>query len=87
MPYYPCNYLGNSCGEMQVDFLHANPNYVLPIAITLNARREQNGKSSYFSILTKKIQFPPFTYIQHLGNIYDSLDIQFIDENRGGLVG
>ena len=77
VPYSPCASSAFPCDEMHMDFLHANPNSILPISFTLAMQRQKDNKTSYFHIFNIDLLFPPHNYFHSTGNIYDSLDIEY----------
>jgi hypothetical protein len=83
IPDFKCRFFTDPCEAIRIAFLSAFPPSILPIGIGLNARKELNNSSSYFHIGTKYIYAPPATYITGVGNIYDSLDIEFSDDATG----
>lgn len=74
VPYYSCGYLGNPCGEMQVDIHPLSQYSLLPISVSILVNRFHNGDDSYFSIGFE-------TDAQ--GNIYDSAYINFSGKGVG----
>jgi len=83
VPNFKCRPFTNPCEAMNVAFLNAFSTSILPIGIALNARKEVNNSSSYFHFGTKYILSPPKSFITAKGNIYDSLDIQYLDDAAG----
>lgn len=68
-PYYPCQPFSNPCLEMSVAVGNTSATDPLPLYISLNLARQEDGKTSYFNI-----GFP----VKGTGNVYDSLFLDFL---------
>ena len=81
LPNAKCNFFTDPCRAIHVAVLAPNNRDKLPIGISISAARITSEGSSYFHLVSKYISNPPATYISMPGNIFDSLDIQYLTGN------
>jgi len=77
LPNIKCGYFSSPCGALALTVLPSNNVDSLPVALSLSAARKNSSTSSFLQFVTKGISNPPTSYFSKIGNIFDSLDIEY----------
>ena len=81
LPNNKCDFFTSPCSAIQVTVLRPNNTAQLPVGINFSMGRKINSESSYFQFSTKFVGNTTNNYISKPGNIFDSLEIQYITGN------
>jgi hypothetical protein len=81
IPNAKCNFFTDPCRAIFVSVIPANNINKLPVGISISAANISGAGSTHFHLVSKYISNPPATYISMPGNIFDSLDIEYLTGN------
>jgi hypothetical protein len=81
LPNAKCNIFADRCRAISVYVSPRNNIDMLPVSIRITVRRITGRESSFFVIATKFPSNPFPTYIFRPGNIFDSLNIEYLTES------
>ena len=81
LPNASCGYFSNPCAGMSVSVFRPFAADTFPLGITITVQKKISNVTTYIQMVTKNILTNSAAYVYSPGNIYDSLRINYTNQN------